>query len=204
MHHVSPRRVSSNNQGFGGDQAWAHWDYSPEEWMVFDQVDWRAAWLRYWLPNLLPPVGLFLLGVFFFHVNVVTLLLAMGLYALPLLAAVFTVRSYLYREAKQRHQARRNRTHPHRVTFSQEGVWEAGAYFPLTGVFWSLQDVRMTSQPAVLHFRRKQLIRSTYRHDTLRVLVPRGREEEATRLMERFRTEVIEAKKPTYSPPEPV
>jgi hypothetical protein len=204
MHHDSPRHVSSKNPGFHGDQAWAHWEYSPEEWAVFDRVDWRAAWLRYWLPNLIPPVCLFILCVFFFHVNVFTMLLALVAFALPPLAAVFIVRGYFYREAKLRQQARQNRAQPHRVTFSKEGVWEAGTYFPLTGVFLSLQDVHMTSQPAVLHFRRKRLIRNNYMYDTLRVLVPRGHEEEATRLIERFRTEVIEAKKPTYSPPEPV
>lgn len=63
----------------------------------------------------------------------------------------------------------------------------------------------MTSQPTVLHFRRGQLIHNNYRHDTLRVLVPYGHEEEATRLMERFRKEGIKAKTPTtYNPPEPV
>jgi hypothetical protein len=66
----------------------------------------------------------------------------------------------------------------------------------------------MTSQPAVLHFRLKREVNTgrsaSVQYETLRVLVPGSHEEEATRLMERFRTEVIKAKKPTYNPSEPI
>lgn len=122
-------------------------------------------------------------------------------FVLPIVVPVFIVRAYSYQEAKKRHKARQKRDHPQRVTFSKEGVWEAGVYFPLTEMFLTLKDVHMTSQPTVLHFRRKRLIHNNYMRDTLRVLVPRDYEEEAVQLMERFCTEVIEAKKPTtYSP----
>lgn len=43
MRHDSLRNVSSKKQGFHSDQAWVHWEYSPEEWEVFDRIDWQAA-----------------------------------------------------------------------------------------------------------------------------------------------------------------
>ncbi len=204
MHYDSPHHVSSRNQGYYGQQAWAHWEYSPEEWALFDRVDWQAVWLRYWLPILLPPVLLFLLGVVVFHLFVPAMVMIMIAFVLPPLAAIFVLRGYSYGEAKNRHKARKNSAQPQRVTFSQEGVWEAGAYFPLTDVFLSLQSVSMTSQPTVLHFRRKRLIRNNYRRDTLRVLVPHGHEEEAARLMQRFQAKIIAAQKPINTHPEPV
>ena len=204
MHYDSPHHVSSRNQGYYGQQAWAHWEYSPEEWALFDRVDWQAVWLRYWLPILIPPVLLFLLGVVVFHLFVPAMVMIMIAFVLPPLAAVFVIRGYSYGEAKNRHKARKNRAQPQRVTFSKEGVWEAGAYFPLTDVFLSLQSVNMTSQPTVLHFRRKRLIRNNFRRDTLRVLVPHGREEEAVRLMQRFQAGINAAQKPINSHPEPV
>ncbi len=214
MHHDLSRRVSSKNQGFHGDQAWVHWEYSPEEWATFDRVDWRTVWLRYWLLNLAPLVGLFILGILgvvFFPANslgIVAGVIGFGItLLLPLLIVLFAVRRYSYLEAKKRHQARQNQAQPLRVTFSKEGVWEAGTFFPLRD---ALREVRMTSQPTVLHFRRKRHFTSLSGRyteaDTLRVFVPGGHEAGATQLMERFRNEVIEAatKKPTYSPPEPV
>lgn len=214
MHQDSSRHVSSKNQGFSGGQAWIHWEYSPEEWAEFDQVDWKALWLRYWVFNLAPLAVLIILdilGVIFFPANAVGIVSGTAGFTitllLPFLIVLFAVRRYAYLEAKKRHLARQNSEQPLRVTFSKEGVWEAGTFFPLRE---ALRKVHMTSQPTVLHFRRKRnfaTISARYTEaDTLRVLVPHGHEEEATQLMERFRTEVIKdtAKKPTYNPPEPI
>ena len=207
MQHDSPRRVSSKKQGFHSDQAWAHWDYSPEEWAVFDRVDWQLVWLRYWLLNLAPPACIFVLFILG-HTNLLRVVLGTIMFGIPFGAVLFVTGREAYRKAKKRHQARQNRDHPQRVTFSKEGVWEAGTFYPLGGqdMVNSLQRVRMTSHPAVLHFRCRMLMPpSNSVYYTLRVLVPHGHEEEAVQLMGRFRMEVIEAKKRTTSrPPEPV
>lgn len=201
--HDSPHNVPSRKQGFHDGQAWAHWEYSPEEWALFDRVDWQAVRLRYWLPNLALLVCVLILGVVFFPQDISIVFLILGL---TIVGVVFLIRAYAYHEAKIRHQARQNRTQPQKVTLSGQAVWEAGTYFP----FLALQSVRMTSQPAVLHFRRRRRVFSndgngTNNYDTLRVLVPHGHEEEAMRLVERFRARIIELNKPgTYTPPEPV
>lgn len=202
MQHDSPHSASSKHQGSYSGQAWAHWDYSPEEWAVFDRVDWQNVRLRYWLPNLALLLCISIPGTVFFNV----LTPGFIVFGLIVVAVVFLVRAYAYGQARLRHRARQNQSQPQRVTFSRDGVWEAGTYFP----FMSLQSVRMTSQPAVLHLRRKHHVYSTQgngtnQYDTLHVPVPRGHEEEAARLMERFHAMIIERNTPkTYNPPEPV
>ena len=42
-------------EGVMNQDAWVHWDYSPEEWALFDRIDWRmgrraAFWLLIGLP----------------------------------------------------------------------------------------------------------------------------------------------------------
>ncbi len=206
MHyHDSPHSLPSGNQRFDDYHAWAHWEYSPEEWALFDRIDWRAIWLRYWLPNVIPPVCIFILGITAFRLSVLTMLLIMIAFVLPVWAAIFAIRAYAYGEAKKRHKARQNQDQPQRVTFSSDGVWEAGIHFPLGGPFLKLRSVHMTSQPTVLHFRLKYLMRNNYVRYTIHVLVPRGREEEAAQLMKHYQAKIAEAKKRTPSnPPEPV
>lgn len=193
-------------QGMPGDQAWAHWEYNAEEWALFDHIDWQAARRGYWPPNLIGLVCLLILGLSLLFLPAYrSLILTPAIFLVIIVFLLFVLRMHAYSEAKKRHQARQNQAQPHRVTFSKEGVWEAGTYFPLKELFWRLRSVRMTSQPAVLHFHREQRhIRASNEYDALRVLVPRGHEEEAARLMQRFRAEVIKAKKPTYNRPEPV
>ena len=200
---MKKQKFQGDDQWSDNDHAWAHWDYSPEEWALFDRVDWHAVRIRSWLPNLALLVCTIILDSVFFHTPLSIVFLVLGL---SIVAPVFMLRGYSYQEAKKRHRARQNQTQPLRVTFSKDGVWEAGTHFP----FLALQRVRMTSQPAVLHFRRKHHVylsdgNGNNRYDTLRVLVPHGREAEATRLMERFRSRIIELNKPgTDHPPEPV
>jgi hypothetical protein len=197
-----------------GGEAWVHWEYSPEEWALFDRIDWRPRRRAcFWVSISL----LFLPGLGFFF------------YALggPL-AAVITVvivapgllfcfwRIVLLGEARKRHLARQKSAQPHRITISQQGVWVAGAYFPLNDGdrYADLEEVKITSEPPVLYFRLTKSSNEvnsdgTYTSWTerLRVLVPRGHEEEAAQLTQRFRTKVIEPRKlahePVMNPPEP-
>ncbi|HKF36290.1 MAG TPA: hypothetical protein VKB35_05260 [Ktedonobacteraceae bacterium] len=70
----------------------------------------------------------------------------------------------------------------------------------------------MTSRPSVLHFHSFTIYTDTATGETAasyrrRVLVPSGHEEEAERLVQRFRMEVIEAREQAWqrlmNPPEP-
>jgi hypothetical protein len=112
-----------------------------------------------------------------------------------------------YDKAKKRHQARQNPSQPHRVTLSDQGIWEVGTYFPFAGsgvekyeLGVMLLEVRLTSQPTTLHFRVEYLSHhgGGYRsynnrtQETIHLLVPHDHESEAEHVAQRFRTEVIE------------
>jgi hypothetical protein len=210
--HVEVSRQPAQIQ-FGGNRAWAHWEYGPTEWELFDTIDWGTARRRYWLLVWISTlVCLLLIGVptlFFlvlqpFNLNYAIFLAVFAFLLLLSLFLLIFFSIYPYSEAKKRHKARQNQTQPQRVTFSERGVWEAGIYFPLNDVFMNLKNVHMTSQPSVLHFTRERMhFRQSRQRDTLRVLVPWGREAEAAQLIQRFRLEVIEAQKRGYAPREP-
>jgi len=186
-------------------QAWVHWEYSPEEWARFDQIDWRPRRRAcFWVLMGLLPFGL---GLFLFAVSgsAVAGVLACAIVALTNLFLFWISHGT---EAAQRHNARQKSAQPHRVTISKQGMWESGAYFPLE----NLARVKMTSRPPVLHFHSFTVYTDTATADTAasyrrRVLVPSGHEEEAERLVQRFRTEVIEAREQAWqrmmNPPEP-
>jgi len=187
-------------------QAWVHWEYSPEEWALFDRIDWRPR-LRafFWiLLGLLFPLG-FGLGLFAISRTFIAGVLACVFLEIGILICFLTT---LLTEAARRHKARQKPDQPHRVTISRQGMWEAGTYFPLD----HLASVKMTSRPHVLHFQGFSLNTDTATADSAssyrrRVLVPRAHEEEAERLVQRFRTEVIEAEEEAQkllrNPPEP-
>lgn len=191
------------------NQAWAHWDYDADEWELFDTVDWETARRKYWLPNGVGTlVYLLLVGILalLFASSAFMRVLIPAMALLVVLFLLFGLRLYPYSEAKKRYQARQNQAQPHRVTFSEQGVWEAGTYFPLNEIFLHLRKVKLTAQPCVLHFSREKERPGGATNtdlDTLRVLVPRGREEEAAQLMQRYQDEVINAGKKTYNPREP-
>ena len=186
-------------------QAWVHWEYSPEEWALFDRIDWRPR-LRacFWILLGLFPFG-FGLGLFAISGTFIAGVLACVFLVIGILICFLTS---LATEAAQRHKARQKPEQPHRVTISKQGMWEAGTYFPLD----HLASVKMTSRPPVLHFHSFSVYTDTATADAAssyrrRVLVPRGHEEEAERLVQRFRTEVIEAEEEALklwrNPPEP-
>lgn len=191
-------------------EAWVHWDYSPEEWALFDRMDWRmgrlvATWLLISLPIAL------VAALFFFFLggpSVVGPTFALTLLAVFGVCWLVSVSNSSW--GRVRHQARRKRGQPHRVTLSKDGVWLAGTHFPLNGEITTrveevtfisvrvfLEEVTMTSEPTVLHFRRAMAVTSSRgaAPETLHLLVPRGHEEEAARLMQRYHLEVIEPNK---------
>ena len=190
-------------------ETWVHWDYSPEEWALFDRIDWRigrrvAIWLLIGLPIAL------VVALFFFFIG--GPLVAGPAFALTLLAVLGVCAYFSFSSwDSKRHQARRKRGQPHRVTLSKDGVWLAGTPFPLNGEITTrveevtfthelvfLEEVTMTSEPPVLHFRRAMAVMGSSRGaapEALHLLVPRGHEEEATRLIERYHLEVIEPNK---------
>jgi hypothetical protein len=118
---------------------------------------------------------------------------------------------FSYLDARKRHKARQQE--PRTVTISKEGVWEAGTFFPLNKFLdANLKKVTLTLDPPVLHFRLTRFHlgknwRASPTSATLHVPVPRGQEEEAGFLQERFQTEVIQARaqleKRLNNPPEP-
>jgi len=187
------QQQTSNQQG-----AWAHWDYTHEEWALFEKVDWMPIRLTFWglvggfvasviaiiqvwfIPDVVksPLFGVFFLGVLGFCV----FLPFMFLYHFP------------YIDARKRHKARQQVSRT--VTFSKEGVWEAGTFFSLDAVL-KVQRVTLTSDPPVLHFRLAIGRNEKYwpPSDTSSILhipIPRGQEEEAGLLLKRFQTVIQE------------
>jgi hypothetical protein len=197
-----------------GGEAWVHWEYSPEEWALFDYIDWRPIrracfWIS--ISLLFLPV----LGFFFYALGgLVAALIAVVIVTFGLLFCFWRI--ILLGEARKRHLGRQKSAQPHRITISRQGVWVAGTYFPLIDGDRDsdLEEVKMTPKPQVLHFR---LTKSSNEYtsdgtwtswtERLRVLVPHRHEKEAVRLMQRFRTEVInprkQAQEPVMNPPEP-
>ncbi|HEY1349273.1 MAG TPA: hypothetical protein VGF67_06580 [Ktedonobacteraceae bacterium] len=199
-------------------EAWMRWQYSPEEWALFERVDWRPIRLLFWglaggcaasvlaaiLPWFLFPSGEagtpLLLAVYLPAILVWCVLV-------PLTARYF----FLYLDARNRHIARRQE--PRTVTFSGEGIWEAGTFFPVEKFLSAnLKKVTLTFDPPVLHLRltrwpRGKNWRSSSTTTTLHVPVPHGQEEEAGFLQERLQTEVIQARAQLETrrnnPPEP-
>jgi len=183
-------------------QARVHWEYSPEEWALFDRIDWKLGRrIFFWLLCFGFALGILALSGFS--------LAGFGISALLMLVMLFFLWISHYTEAAERHKARQKSAQPHRITISKQGIWIAGTYFSLE----NLAKVKMTPRPPVLRFHSFSVYTDSATADTAasyrrRVLVPRGREEEAERLVQRFRTEVIEAREEALqrwrNPPEPV
>lgn len=211
------QRHTTAKPRFRENEAWVHWEYNADEWALFERVDWNAPRFIFWglvscctlaviaavLPwfvlspetDVGPLLSVFLPAVLGWCVCV------------PLtMASLFS-----YIDARKRHRARQQDSRT--VTFSREGVWEAGLFFPLDRFLEAkLQKVTLTLDPPVLHFRlmrwhRGKNWRSSPTSTTLHVPVPRGQEEEAGFLQERFQTEVLRARlqqeQRLKNPPEP-
>lgn len=211
------QRDTTSKSRFHENEAWVHWEYSPDEWALFEKIDWDAQRFIFWglagccaasviaaiLPwFILPPE------------TEVGPLLALFLPALLGWCVFFplTMTSlFAYLDARKRHKARQQESRT--VTFSKEGVWESGLFFPLDKLLEAnLKKVTLTLDPPVLHFRLLRWHRgknwsASPTSATLRVPVPRGQEEAAGFLQERFQTEVIQARAQRENrlknPPEP-
>lgn len=211
------QRHTTSHSRFHEDEAWVHWQYSPDEWALFDKVDWNAPCSIFWgltaccaasviaaiLPWFLFPPGTDagpLLSVF------LPALLGWCVFFPLTMTYLFS-----YIDARKRHKARQQE--PRTVTISREGVWEAGIFFPLNKFLEAnLKKVTLTLDPPVLHFRLTRFHlgknwRASPTSAILHVPVPRGLEEEAGFLQERFQTEVIQARAQRENrlknPPEP-
>ena len=200
MDHLSP------------GQGWAHWEYDPYEWAAFDRIDWEPVRNKARLTLILSPIVylviMVVLWVLFrssalFVMLVAAMILLIGLILLMVSAANST------REAKKRYQARQNPAESHRVTFASDGIWESSVYISFRFGRSRLESVKLTANPAVLHFKMPKLNSDgswTGFTRKLQVLVPRGHEAEAEQLRQRYYAEVIAPWKvpSTYNPPEPV
>jgi len=206
------QHVEAQQEQVSGSEAWVHWEYSPEEWALFEKIDWKPASRKFWL--VVGLCFLFLLGVVALVTFPVYLVSALDIvfvdivsaFVSPVLIMALIVYSTRYGGARKRHKARQQNPF-HTVTIAVQGVWEAGTYFP----FDELNEVKMTPEPPALHFRRERRYsreKKTLRGDWLYVLVPGGHEEEAAQLVQRFNTEVIEARRRAWqrvlNPREPV
>ena len=204
-----------NNPQNQEQQAWVHWEYTPDEWARLDQMDLGPIRQRYWLTlalGMVIPVLLLVLAPFFwggeslFWVAPLVLVLVLVLFFVVL-------PSNDYRQAMKRHQARQDPVHPHRVTLSSQGIWGLGPFFPFTGtgvqeheISVQLNKVWLTAQPTTLHFQVEHLklkanpsggavnVEKIPVPETIHLLVPAGHDSEAEQVAQRFRTEVIEAR----------
>jgi hypothetical protein len=195
---------------------WAHWEYDPYEWATFDQVDWEPIRNKSRLTLILSPIiylvmMVVLLVLFVPSASIVVLgLVVLGPAIVLLVGLIILMVSAANsaKEAKKRYQARHNPAESHRVTLASDGVWESGANFSFRFGRLKLESVKLTANPAVLHFKMlKRNSDGTWTGTTqqLHVLVPRGHEAEAEQLRQRYYAEVIAPwKQPsTYNPPEP-
>lgn len=200
MQHLEARAQPAQSNK---SQAWVHWEYSPEEWTLFDAIDWRPVRLVFFGLLIGLPYALLFGGVAGL-VNGSFVVALFPFVGVELLLLLLTWRVIFFSETRRRHKARQNQSH--RVTFSKTGMWEAGIYFPLDEPNDNviLKKIKMTFQPSIIHFHWTAVPKPEYRggrvpsyqpRKPIRVLVPRGHEEEAARLVERYQTEVIEARK---------
>lgn len=208
---------TTSHSRFHEGEAWVRWEYSPDEWALFEKVDWNTTCFIFWglAACCAASVVAAILPWFLFPPDTDAMPLLRVFLPAVLAWCVFVpfTMAYLfsYIDARKRHKARQQE--PRTVTISREGVWEAGTFFPLNKFLdANLKKVTLTLDPPVLHFRLTRFHigknwRSSPTSATLRVPVPRGQEEEAGFLQERFQTEVIQARaqqeKRLNNPPEP-
>lgn len=196
---------------------WAHWEYTPEEWTRFDQLDWGSAKRRVLLFIVCAGLPFLLILSFFLIIffSVATtepdalfpLLIIPGVLLFVLVIIGLTIPGRDFREARQRHSARlkgSRRVTIGNVSLLDQASWQAGLYVPLQELLLDLVSVKMTENPPQLVFRRKHVgLRQASWRDTIHLLIPHGHEDEARQLVERFRTETIGARRKGFTPKEP-
>lgn len=213
------KRHGKRQQKTAETDFWASWNYTPEEWLEFDRLDWKPVARK---------------GQIFFSVAlplciIVTVLVAFLLHQiLPrpdisywigvLITSFFLVPFPAFFVwflrfndsiflARERHQARLNGEQ--RVTIGiydhhseEQNIWLGGQRFLLLDGWHKLDKVYLTYNPPVLHLGVRYASRGVSIHgqrssassyDTFHILIPRQYEEEAKKLPERFQFEVIKA-----------
>ncbi len=181
---------------------WLRWEYSPEEWALYDRVDYRPrrrvllsllcgllAGLPFSIPLAFSVNGWEFAGLPFVGIGSLIALLIWGISRIG---------------PGRRRKARQQPGQPHRVTFAAQAIWIAGTHVSLLG----LAKVKLTGQPPVLSFSIQETdTDGSVSFSGLRVLVPRGHEAEAERLRQLYQTEAIDgarqAQERLYHPPEP-
>lgn len=231
------RSQVANHQEGQQKSAWAHWEYTPDEWAQLDRMDWGRAVQRYWFTAVLGTLSFLASIAFLFWLAVVAPGPgSFGIMALvPLLMLLFycVVPSKAFHKARKRHRARKNASQPqkgtlasqvalrynaeyevsqpYKVTLSGQGLWMAGTYFPLAGRGVEaaersvmLREVRLSTQPTMLHFRVDHDVAHfssstgllySYHQEIIPLLVPAGHESEAEQIVHRYRTEVVVSRK---------
>lgn len=185
-------------------EAWMRWEYSPEEWALFERIDWQPVNLAFWLLAslsllLCSDVGIVIWSSLAGNYPVFALSILL-IWVWTLVIVVFTSSVYNYNEARKRHRMRQRQGQSQKVTFDSKGLWEAGAYFPLNDYPFVLKRVSMTSKPPALHFRRTRSSggKTRPRSATFHIPVPGGHEQEAADLVQRFHSEVIQAREQVW------
>jgi hypothetical protein len=201
----------------GESQAWAHWEYGPYEWSLFNKIDWLPVRNRSQRTLIMSPViCLVIIGALLAVLLVGFQVPIPATFAIVLTSAILLLTALMFvmisaansgKGAKARYQARQNQAEPHRVTFSRQGIWEAGTFFPFNSAGLELESVKLTANPAVLHFKMLKFNSDgswTGTAQKIHVPVPRGSEGEAEHLRQRYYAEGIKTWKKPYNPPEPV
>jgi len=198
-------QAKPQNRPFSSEntEIWMRWEYTPHEWALFERIDWRPVNLRFWLLAslsllLTPDIGVLIWSSDSGQYSLLALSIVL-IIAWTLVITVFTFYIYIYDEARKRHRSRQRQEKAHTVTFDRQGLWEAGAYFPLNDRPFYLEKAHMTYAPPVLHFSRIRYVggRTTPKPNTLHIPVPDGHEQEAAELLQRFYTEVIQTQEKT-------
>lgn len=186
-------------------EVWMRWEYTPEEWALFEQLDFGLISRKYWRITSISILTYMLAGIFagifaWIRLSIPPLAIVVPSILLAPLILIIAYSSRPYETAKKRQQARQKQSQHHQVTFSEKAIWEAGAYFPLAEWWEDLRKVEMTDNPPALHFSHREprsnlsVNGNSSFIDKLHILVPRGHEAEARFLLERY-SSVIERRK---------
>ena len=194
---------------------WVRWEYPPDEWRLFDGVDWGSPWrtrlLALWAAPLLAILASGLVAMLLHQFppdpqagsNYLLWLVLTVLFFLLLIGwLIFWLVVFLspMQQARMRHKARRNGAP--RVTIGvhnqEHHIWLGGQSYRLLDGFRALDQVSLTSNPPVLHLRVKETAysrQSSYSiYDSIALLIPREYAGEAQTLLERFQEEASASK----------
>lgn len=169
-------------------QHWAHWQYDPDTWQRFAAAEW-ARRRRQVVPWSLGAAAFSLVVVWLASEKAGSWPWDVGQTVLACLVVGGVVGAGVYVDGWQVYRTRLGR--PQAVYIGPRGIYQHGNYIPFRPPGPELRGVELVpGDPAALCFRLKygRWARSFY--STVRVAVPRGREEEAATLVERFAAEL--------------